>query len=175
MAEAFTVYPTNRLQKVSTGATAVPTAYTVTQPSETVPTGAIITNVGYGNQFVVLSPYATNTTGAAMGMRVVGYNHYTAIDGHVWYIPQVLATFALTRTTGVAPVFSIDAASDTVPMALIVLTASLLANVLPKTYIGPAAGLEMANCAVDTMGCDIIQLQFQSPANQVMGAFYRFV
>jgi hypothetical protein len=174
MPEAFTIYPKNRLLKVSTGATAVPNAYTVTQPSETVPTGAIISGVGYGNQFLVLSPYATNTTGAAMGMRVVGYNHYTAVDGHEWYIPQVIATFTMTRTSGVAPVFSIDAASDTVPFALITLTASLLVNVLPKSYIGPAAGLEMASCAVDTMGADIIQLQFQSPANQVMGAFYRF-
>jgi hypothetical protein len=173
MPEAFTIYPQNRLAKVS--ASGMGTTYAVTQPSETVPTGAIINRVGYGNQFLVLSPYCTTATSTVMGMRVVGYNHYTAVDGHEWYIPQVLASFSLTRTTGTQPVFSIDAASDTVPMALIVLSAGLLVNVLPKTYIGASAGLEMASVSVDTMGADIIQLQFQSPAPQVMGAFYRFV
>jgi hypothetical protein len=60
-------------------------------------------------------------------------------------------------------------------MALVTLTASLLVNVLPKTYIGVVASLEMASCVVDTMGSEFIQLQFQANADQQMGAFYRFV
>jgi len=59
-------------------------------------------------------------------------------------------------------------------MALVTLTASLLVNVQPKTYIGVVGSLEMASCVVDTMGAEIIQLQFTANADQQMGAFYRF-
>jgi len=171
MAESFPIHPQNRLDKITTALGGGFAAYPITQPSTTAPVGALIPNVK-GITDLSLHPFCNNPTATAMNMRVVGYTRYVSTVDVTWYFPQVLASFSLTRTTGTTPVF--DISGTLCPMALVTLTASLLVNVQPKTYIGVVGSLEMASCVVDTMGAEIIQLQFTANADQQMGAFYRF-
>jgi hypothetical protein len=171
MPESFAIYPQNRLSRIVTALGTGFASYPITQPSITAPVGAVIDLKG--NSLISLHPFCNNPAATSMNMRVVGYSRYVSTIDVTWYFPQVLASFSLTRTTGTTPSF--DISGSITPMALVTLTASLLVNVLPKTYIGVAGSLEMASCVVDTMGSEFIQLQFQANADQQMGAFYRFV
>lgn len=182
MADANIMTPARQLQIVTTGTTAVPAAYAALVPTSNAPantssdTVQVITPPGPANG-IVFMPFSASTAQTGVGVRVIGWNTFTATTpkAAVWYNPQILATFSLTITTAVTkPTYTIE--GETVaPFAVGAITASLLTNVTPRVYGTESAGTYPLWLGVDTAGCQFISLQFQANTTAEMGALLRWV
>ena len=178
MAQAFISTGQNAFRKVQT--TSVPSAYaaagavlTTTKPS----TGVLIdwsANVDTNRNASLLRifPYSSINNGTSVGLRILGWTTYLEAAGvNRWYVPTVLADITLNYTTGTVPSYSVDAATIYTFSGMTQVTGTPTAN-LYTPYTAATANVEPCSALIDTIGCQMVTVQFKSSATPTMGVFY---
>lgn len=172
--------PCLRVAVASVGASYPSAAWTSTKPTDGVMYDATSSLLQPKNfSLVQASPFATTTwatSGTTTGVRFVAWNSYTASDGTVWWIGNVIADISLLFTTGTIPTATIDIGGTGVahrPFASAVQQAGTpLANLYSPATALPA-NTEAAEILFDPIGFQLLQAQFKAvTGTPTMGVFY---
>ena len=123
----------------------------------------------YMPSLLVVMPFASQTTSSAMGMRVVGWRTFTATDLTVYYLPTVIADFALDFTAGTKLSYTIDGAT-VAPLSSVTQGLGTPAANLYSPYAAANTNQEFASVMVDPIGSQLVTIQMKSNAG-TMGFF----
>ena len=168
-----TEQPQNRKALVTIDSTSYPAA----SPTLTEPASSGQSSVIYGKGTVYPSllkvvPFHELDNATSLGVRVIGWNRYKDTGGSLW-VPTLLAdvTPAYNATGGSIPAEDIDGTEMHFFSNLTVATGVPTVNLyVPGT--GAAAGTPPAHFLVDTVGCEMVMLQFKSSGTSDMGALW---
>jgi hypothetical protein len=150
---------------------------TTTKPASGVLYDALGGNVVPNPSLMRFLPF-TNATGTpptttGMGFRIIGWNRYLDAAGSTfWYVPNVIADFTLSFTTGTVPSFNIDDTGDVRPFASITQVAGTPTSYLYSPGTANSANVEAAQVLVDITGAQMVTAQFKSTGSPTMGAFW---
>ena len=124
---------------------------------------------------VQASPFATTTwatTGTTTGVRFVAWNSYTASDGTVWWIGNVIADISLLFTTGTIPTVTIDSVAHRPFASAVQQAGTPLSNLYSPATAAPT-NTEAAEILFDPIGFQLLQAQFKAASGTpTMGIFY---
>lgn len=167
----------NKVQVDVTNANAYDTAtLTATQPTTTGQTGVAYEIDNRYPSLVKIIPFAFANNYATPGMRVIGWNWYLQSTGVKLWVPTLLAdlTLAYNATSGNIPSFAnFDGTANTARFfsSITVATGVPTVNIYtPGT--GALSTSPPAHAIVDTVGSQILTLQFKSGTAGTMGAFW---
>jgi hypothetical protein len=153
----------------------VAASYAAIAPTTTKPSAGILQDqdtMPVSPQFVRVLPYVSRTDAGTTGMRLIGWSIRTdSSTGNATYIPNVLADFTLTLSTGTVPTWSIDGATQR-PFAIIAQVTGTPTQSLYSPGTAAATNVEPAAAVVNIVGSQLVTVQFRAASNApTMGVF----
>lgn len=180
MAQAFISTGQNDFRRISVAS--VPATYaaagavlTTTKPSAAA--GIMIdwranADTNRNASLLRLMPWSSSKVATGVGMRVLGWSIYPEkTSSDVWWIPTVLADFTLTYTSGTVPEYTIDGQATSTFSGIVQVAGTPPANAYSPASI-LASNVEPAAVLLDTVGCELVTVQFKSSGTPTMGVFY---
>jgi hypothetical protein len=178
MAQAFISTGQNDFRRIAVAS--VPATYaaagavlTTTKPSS----GVLIdwqanVDTNRNASLLRLMPWTSTTTATGVGMRLLGWSIFReTIGANTWWIPTVLGDFTLTYTSGTVPQYSIDTQSTATFSGIVQVAGTPPANAYSPASV-LASNVEPAAVLLDTVGCELVTVQFKSSGTPTMGVFY---